>query len=74
MKTAFALERQKNVVLDAFLRLVTARTIAGCCLHALTRRFFFLVASYSQMALSGGYVRSVRVYHRVHEVLGVTVL
>lgn len=39
MKTEFALERQKNVVMgwDAAFRLVTARTIAGCYLHALAR-------------------------------------
>jgi len=35
MKTAFALERQKNVVvgLDATFSFVTARTIAGCYPH-----------------------------------------
>lgn len=45
--------------------------VLSACFNA---SIFFLVASYLQRALSGGYVRSVRVYRRVHGVLGVTVL
>jgi hypothetical protein len=47
------------------------RRVLSACFNA---SIFFLVASYSQRALSGGYVRSVRVYRRVHGVLRVTVL